>query len=166
VSLFRPLKVSRHSRRARTPMYSPTCTVVVMRDLHTRTEVHQKTEAVVGKRAAGGSDPRGWYRRVELWRSASLGWPQRQLERNRERRHEDKKYSGKPQRCAGLPRLEGPSLGRGPRSPHLGPLPTCATMPTAGSPAVLVLLANPTDEQGEKSEAKEGCRASAAVDLW
>jgi hypothetical protein len=47
-------------------------------------------------------------------------------------------------------------------------------VPALGSPAARlgagswleVLLANPTDKGGEKNEADEGCRRSAAGDLW
>jgi hypothetical protein len=50
-SLSRRPKLSRHSRQARTPMYLLICRVVVMQEVHPRTEVRQTTEAVVGKRA-------------------------------------------------------------------------------------------------------------------
>jgi hypothetical protein len=142
-----------------------------MQDLHTPTEVHQKTEAVVGKRAVcilpSGV---GWW-----FRSARLVPPGTVVEvsvvgmasaanssaianaATRARKHSQRAKLRQTSEVSWVAktRIEDHHLGEDRGSRHLGPLPNRATLPTAGSPGVLVLLANPTDGRARRAKLRK-----------
>jgi hypothetical protein len=150
VSLFRRPKVPRHSRRARPPMYLPICRVVVMQEVHTRTEVHQKTVAVVGNRAVCilPSAAGWWFRSARLvppgtvveasvvGMASAANWSAIANVAARTRKHRQRNKLRQTSEVSSLAktRTKVRRWGEDRASAHLRPLPNRLRPPTPGPP--------------------------------